>query len=98
MRVTVHAHPGSRRRAVTVRDGVLEVYVAARAVDGAANDEVCRALADALHVPRRDVTVVRGARARHKLVAVAGDESQLATRLDALRAGATPPTDRDDST
>ena len=91
MRVTVHAHPGSRRRAITVRDGQLEVYVAARAVDGAANEDVRRTLADALGVALSDVSVVRGARARHKTVAVAGDENELAVRLDALRARATPP-------
>ncbi|MGC8509558.1 MAG: DUF167 domain-containing protein [Acidimicrobiales bacterium] len=91
MRIPVHAHPGSRRRAITVRDGQLEAYVVARAVDGAANDDVRRVLADALGVSLRDVSIVRGARARHKVLAVAGDEDELARRLDALRSRASPP-------
>ncbi len=86
IRLAVHAHPGSRRRAVVLRGDEFEVYVAARAVDGAANDEIRRALAGALDVPVRDVTLVRGAHARHKVVAIAGDEDQLTRRLDALRA------------
>ncbi len=95
MRLSVHAHPGSRRRAVAVRDDQVEVYVAARAVDGAANDDIRRALADALGVALRDVSIVRGARARHKVLTVAGDEDELARRLDSLRAPASPPPPHD---
>jgi hypothetical protein len=40
-------------------------------VDGRANDAVCRALADALGVRRRDVTLVVGAAGRDKIVEVA---------------------------
>lgn len=44
--------------------------VTAPAVDGKANEAVRRALADALDVHHRDITVVTGARSRDKVVAV----------------------------
>ena len=41
-----------------------------RAVDGAANDGVVRALAAHFGVPPRDVTILRGHGSRHKRVEV----------------------------
>ncbi len=71
MRVTVHVKPGSRRHGVeTAADGSLTVRVAARAVEGAANEAVERALAEHYGVPRSRVTIARGHTARTKLVDV----------------------------
>lgn len=49
---------------------VLLVRVRERAVDGAANEGVVRALADHLGVPKSRVSVVRGHTARVKTVRV----------------------------
>jgi uncharacterized protein YggU (UPF0235/DUF167 family) len=49
------------------------VRVTATPADGAANEAVLRLLAAALGRPRRDLTLLRGATARIKLVAVALD-------------------------
>jgi hypothetical protein len=69
----VRAKPNAKRSAITgVRDGALEVRVAAPPVDGAANDELIATLALALGVPRRDVHVVRGTSSRIKRVEVRG--------------------------
>lgn len=46
--------------------------LAAPPVDGAANEELCRYVAGLAGVRPGDVTVVAGARARDKVVAVAG--------------------------
>lgn len=67
MRVT----PGASRDEVKLADGVVQLRVTAPPADGAANDAVLRLLAAALDRPRRDLTLVRGASARIKLVAVA---------------------------
>lgn len=53
-------------------DGCLRVRVAAPPVDSAANDALCRLLADELGIARTGVRVVTGATARRKVVAVAG--------------------------
>ncbi|AVA14405.1 MULTISPECIES: DUF167 domain-containing protein [Sphingopyxis] len=67
MRVT----PGASRDEVKLADGVVQLRVTAPPADGAANDAVLRLLAAALDRPRRDLTLVRGAGARIKLVAIA---------------------------
>jgi uncharacterized protein (TIGR00251 family) len=54
------------------RDGALLVRLAAAPVEGAANDELVEALARALDVPRRSVTIASGTRSRTKRVHVAG--------------------------
>lgn len=72
-RLEVRAKPGSSRSAVLgVREGVVDVALAAPPVDGAANDELVRLFARVLDVARRDVTIVRGQSSRTKLVAVSG--------------------------
>jgi len=63
---------------VGLRNGVLVVRVMAPPLDGRANEGVCRLLADVLGVRRSAVTIVRGDRARDKLVAVEGIDQTAA--------------------
>ncbi len=83
VRFEVHAKPRAKASAVRgVREGALEVSLAAPPVDGAANDELVRVLSRALDVPKSHVTIVRGEGSRTKLVSVAGiTVSELTTRL-----------------
>jgi len=68
---TVRVKPGSRRGPlVETTDDGLVVHVKERAVDGAANDGVVRALAAHFGVAPRDVTILRGHAARVKRVEV----------------------------
>jgi uncharacterized protein (TIGR00251 family) len=50
----------------------LKVKVHAPALEGRANDALLEFLADKLGVHRRDVTLVRGDKSRHKVVRIAG--------------------------
>src|SRR4051812_46271702 len=69
--LTVRVQPGARRSAVVGPLGeALKVKVAAPAVDNKANAELVRFLASQLGVTSRAVTIVRGATARTKQVAV----------------------------
>ena len=68
------------------RDGVVLVRLNAPPVEGAANAELIRVLADALGVPQRSVTIVRGQRGRLKRIKVAGVGAEDAAR--AMTAGA----------
>jgi uncharacterized protein YggU (UPF0235/DUF167 family) len=69
-------------------DGVLRVRVAAPPVDGAANEALCRLLADELDVPRGAVRLLAGAAGRRKLVELDGiDQAALAARWPALARG-----------
>jgi uncharacterized protein (TIGR00251 family) len=61
-----------------LRDGALLVRLAAAPVDGAANTELIAVLAHALHLPKRDITIVSGERSRSKRVRIAGMDAAQA--------------------
>lgn len=85
-RVTIRVTPGAGRTAVGGdHDGALVVRVAARAVDGAATEAALRAVADALGLRPRQVSLVRGATSRTKIVAVDADPDAVARQVEVLR-------------
>jgi uncharacterized protein (TIGR00251 family) len=69
--VSISVKPGARRPGITVENDAIVVRVRERAIDGAANEAVIRAIAERIGIPLRDVTIVRGLHSRAKLVAVA---------------------------
>lgn len=87
--VAVRVRPGAgRTRVGGCYDGphgpALIIAVGAPAVDGKATEAVRRALADALGVRPRDVSLKIGATSRDKVFTVTGD---VGARLAALRDG-----------
>jgi|RhiMetdeSRZDD1v2_1073273.scaffolds.fasta_scaffold01969_9 uncharacterized protein len=71
--IDVRVVPRAGRSEVAgLRDGALLVRLAAAPVDGAANLELIDLIARALHVAKRDVTIVSGERSRRKRVRIAG--------------------------
>jgi len=71
--IAVKVVPGaSRSRVVGPHGDRLKVQVAAPPERGRANDAVCDLFAEALGVPRRAVSVVRGATSPSKTVRVDG--------------------------
>lgn len=88
MHLAIRVKPGaSRTRVGGLHGDRLVVAVTARAVDGAATAAALQALADALGVRARFVTLVSGATSRDKVVAVADEVTDDAVRgrLAALR-------------
>ena len=53
-------------------DGVLRARVAARPIEGAANEALLRLVADALEVPKRRVTLRSGTTGRAKVIEIKG--------------------------
>jgi len=81
-RITVKVHPRARRSAVTGRLGeAWKVDLAAPPVEGKANQECVRLLAELAGVPRSRVRIVTGAAARIKVVEVEGVPQDLLERL-----------------
>lgn len=73
-RLVVRVVPRSRRNCIEWENGneMLKVRLTAPPVDGAANEALIALLADALHLPRRSITITRGAASRQKVVEVEG--------------------------
>lgn len=71
-RYSVHAKPGSSKGPLVVvgDDGMLAVFLTARAEDGAANEALIGALANHFGVRKSEVTIVRGHTSRHKIVEI----------------------------
>lgn len=61
----------SRSEIVGEHNGLLRIRLAAPPVDGAANDELRRLLAETLKVPRRSVQLVSGLGSRTKRIRIA---------------------------
>ncbi|MDR2173198.1 MAG: DUF167 domain-containing protein [Burkholderiales bacterium] len=71
--LTLHVQPGAKRTEIQGHyDGALKVRLAAPPVDGKANQELLRFLADAFGVGLRTVTLEYGQSHRRKIVRIAG--------------------------
>ncbi|HLQ11400.1 MAG TPA: DUF167 domain-containing protein [Ktedonobacteraceae bacterium] len=82
MRLTVRVIPRSSRNAIEWDQGVLKARITAPPVDGAANDALIALLAERLGMPRRSISIVRGATGRQKIVEIAGmTEAEVTARL-----------------
>jgi uncharacterized protein YggU (UPF0235/DUF167 family) len=86
LRVTPNAGRDAIDGVETRADGETALRLRVRAVadKGRANAAVLALLAKALGVPKSRLTLLAGATARLKIVAIAGDPAELAERLRAL--------------
>lgn len=72
-RFTVKVHPRARRSAVTGRLGdAWKLDLTAPPVEGKANEECVRLLAELVGVPRAQVRIVAGLTSRTKVVEIEG--------------------------
>lgn len=73
VQIAVRAIPRAGRSGIAgTRGDALLVRLAAAPVDGAANEELLAVLAGALGIPKRQLSVIAGERARGKRVLVEG--------------------------
>jgi uncharacterized protein (TIGR00251 family) len=70
MVITVHVIPRSRRNTLEWQQGNLKARLTAPPVDNAANEALVALLAERLHIPRRTISIVRGATSRQKTVEI----------------------------
>ena len=82
---TVRAQPRATKNAVVGEvEGALKLKLAAPPVDGAANEELIRFLAQLFAVPRRTISILSGATAKTKIIRIHGLTSkQFETTLTA---------------
>ena len=72
MLITVRVLPRSSKNTLVWEEGQLKARLTAPPVDGAANEALIALLAERLDVPRRSISIVRGASSRQKTVEIAG--------------------------
>lgn len=76
--LTVHVQPkASRTECVGIHGDALKIRVAAPPVDGAANEELIRFLANQCSIPRTSVLIQSGAEGRHKRLCLKGITAEL---------------------
>lgn len=82
-RIAIKVHPRARRTAIAGRLGeTYKLDLKAPPVDGKANEECVRFLAELLHAPRGSVRIVQGAASRMKVVEIEGvDQSEIERRI-----------------
>jgi uncharacterized protein (TIGR00251 family) len=88
VRLEVSVSPNARRTGADgLHDGALRVRLAAPPVDGKANEALVAWLAGELGLPRRAVTLLRGASARRKLLQIDAPADRVAAWLQQLMGG-----------
>jgi uncharacterized protein len=85
-RLTVKVHPRAKRSGIVGRFGeAWKLALAAPPVDGKANDECARFLAELVDVHRSRVRIVTGATSRTKVIEISGvEQAALDELLDEL--------------
>lgn len=68
--IQVKVVPRAKRNFIKDENGVLKVYTTAPAVDGKANEALIAALAEHFLLRKRQITIVRGAQSRVKMIAI----------------------------
>jgi len=82
-RLVVHVVPRAKRTEVAGRHGdAIKIKLKAPPVDGAANAELVRFIAERLDVPRSDVTITAGRTGRRKTLEIAGIAAAALRALD----------------
>ena len=86
--LSVKAHPGARRNAVTgIHDGALKVAVSQAPEKGKATAAVIEVLAKSLGLKKNQIELISGQTSTHKRVRISGiTPEELTTRISALLA------------
>lgn len=86
MIIKVRVIPNSKRNDVVSRIGsILRVKLAAPAVEGKANEELCDYLSDFFDVKRSNILLRKGERGREKTIEITGrTEAELEEVLDTI--------------
>ena len=80
----------SRCEVMGIQEGTLKLKITAPPVDGRANEECLRLLAEALKIKKSQITIRSGHQSRNKIIAVAGlSAAALQAKLAELQ-GAAP--------
>ena len=72
MLISIRVIPRSSKNSLAWEQGKLTVRLTSPPIDGAANEALVALLAEELGLPKRQITIVRGASGRQKTVEITG--------------------------
>ncbi len=70
MRLDIKIIPNASKNQVKEESGQYKVYVTAPPADGRANQAVIKALAEHFSVAKKQISIIRGVKSRHKTVEI----------------------------
>ena len=80
--IDVYVQPGSRSTTIAGLHGSrLKIKLAARAIEGAANEALCEFISALLERPKSSITLISGQKSRSKSVFVEGKAAELAEKF-----------------
>ena len=80
--LTLHIQPGAKKTELAGLHGeALKIRLAAPPVDGKANEGLLRFVAERLQLPKSAVTLKSGQTSRHKVLEIAGSQSEAVAAL-----------------
>jgi uncharacterized protein (TIGR00251 family) len=72
-KISLHVSPGAARNELAgIKDGVLQIRVAAPPVKGKANQELLNFISRILGVNKTSLSIIKGQTNRNKVIAIAG--------------------------
>ncbi|HEY9682493.1 MAG TPA: DUF167 domain-containing protein [Oculatellaceae cyanobacterium] len=85
--LNVLAQPGSKDLGlIGIQENRLKIRLTAKAVDGAANNQLCEFLSKKLHISKSSIILTSGALGRRKTLFIEGDSDAILKRLELLLA------------
>ncbi len=82
--IKIIPHASKTEFAGRTETGEYRIRVQAPPVEGAANRELVRFLAQILGVAKSQVSIVRGVSSRKKLISIEGDQTELQNRMERM--------------
>ena len=70
MKYEILVKPGSKIEKIVENDGILTVFLHARAHDGEANKALIEILSDYFHTPKTKIYIIAGKKGRKKIVEI----------------------------
>ncbi|XP_023223927.1 uncharacterized protein LOC111625122 isoform X2 [Centruroides sculpturatus] len=84
--IKIHAKPSAKVNEITGITDVVDIQISARPVDGEANSELIRFIAETLCIKKTEVDVVKGLKSREKTVSVVKNNLTIESVLEKLSA------------
>lgn len=84
--LTIHAKPGAKQNSITdMQPEAIGVQIAAPPVDGEANTELIRYIANVLHLRKSDVSIDRGSKSREKKLIIGKKDLNINEIMNLLK-------------